>query len=106
MQAAHPAKRREDFESITIFADGEPLLLEISRWTADSAGLSIATYLKRVPPAAAVCYQVSADQIRMIAEASDLRLQPGGGSQKEFIPRGESAQSGDNLAEYLVLTIQ
>ena len=46
MQVADISEHRDGFESIIIFADGEPLTLELAGWTPESIGASEATYIK------------------------------------------------------------
>lgn len=68
------AEQRDGFESITLFADGEPLQLSIAGWSESAIGASEPAYVKPVASAADAYYEVTIDQIRLIAEASDLRL--------------------------------
>lgn len=84
MDTADSAARRDSFSSITLFADGEPLPLEIAGWTPDAIGTSRPVYVKPVASAADVYYRVTVDQIRLIAEASDLRIRTSGGSPREY----------------------
>jgi hypothetical protein len=67
--------QRDGFESIVLYADGEPLQLEVAGWSADTIGASRAVFVKPVASAADAYYSVTVDQIRMIAEARDLVLQ-------------------------------
>ena len=66
---------RDGFESVVLYADGEPLQLEVAGWSADSIGASRPVFTKPVASAADAYYAVTVDQIRMIAEARDLVLQ-------------------------------
>lgn len=66
---------RDGFESIVLYADGEPLQLEVAGWSADTIGASRPVFVKPVASAADAYYAVTVDQIRMIAEARDLVLQ-------------------------------
>jgi hypothetical protein len=67
--------QRDGFESIVLYADGEPLQLEIAGWSAETIGASRPVFVKPVTSAADAYYAVTVDQIRMIAEARDLVLQ-------------------------------
>ena len=84
MRVAEISEHRNAFESILIFADGEPLSLNVNGWTPDSIGLSEPAYIKPVASAVDAYYEVTADQIRLIAEATDLRLQSSGIFPQEF----------------------
>ncbi|MGB5165722.1 MAG: hypothetical protein WBN09_13080 [Woeseiaceae bacterium] len=78
MQDARPGQTLDGFESIVVFADGEPLPLEAAGWTPDAVGASQSVYTKPVATAAESYYMVTADQLRLMAEASDIRIQTGG----------------------------
>lgn len=84
MQTADSAPQRDGFDSIAVFADGEPLLLEIAGWTPEAIGTSRPVYQKPVASAADAYYQVTVDQIRLIAEASEIRLRTTGTSPIEY----------------------
>ena len=86
--------QRAGFESIVIFADGEPLRLELEGWTLSSIGVSRPVYDKPTATAADAYYPVTMDQIRVIAEARDIRLLTGG-------PRAASYEPWDNLSQGL-----
>jgi len=86
--------QRDGFESIVIFADGEPLRLELEGWTLSSIGVSRPVYDKPTATAADAYYPVTMDQIRVIAEARDIRLLTGG-------PRAASYEPWDNLSQGL-----
>ena len=86
--------QRDGFESIVIFADGEPLRLELEGWTLASIGVSQPVYNKPTATAADAYYLVTMDQIRVIAEARDIRLHTGG-------PRAGSYEPWDNLSQGL-----
>lgn len=71
-------KSRDGFESIVIYADGEPLPLEVSGWSPDSIGASEDVYIRPVSSAADAYYEVTIDQLRLIAASSDVRIQTTG----------------------------
>lgn len=84
MQLTNDAKQRDGFESIVLYADGEPLALELAGWTPEAIGTSQSVYLKPVASAADAYYNVTVDQIRLIAEAKDIRLRTTGASPREY----------------------
>jgi hypothetical protein len=102
MQTANLTEHRDGFESIIIFADGEPLLLELSGWTPESIGTSEPVYLKPVAFSADAYYQVTADQIRLIAESKDIQLRTTGSSPKEFELWDDQKSAKSDLTEFLV----
>ncbi|KPK39559.1 MAG: hypothetical protein AMJ69_05345 [Gammaproteobacteria bacterium SG8_47] len=71
------SEQRDGFESVILFVDGEPLPLEFAGWTLDAVGVTQPVYVKPVASAADAYYRVTIDQIRLIAEASDIRLRAG-----------------------------
>lgn len=105
MQVADQAEHRDGFESIVIFADGEPLSLEIAGWTPEAIGVSEPTYVKPVASAVDAYYQVTADQIRLLAEARDIRLQSSGRPDKEFIPWDAQKSARDSLEEFMLVAL-
>jgi hypothetical protein len=105
MQRTDIFEHRDGFESIVIFADGEPLSLELSGWTPNAIGTSEPTYLKPVATSTDAYYQVTVDQIRMIAEATDIRLQTSGSFPREFGLWDDQRSAKDGLAEFLLLAL-
>lgn len=84
MKPLNPSGQLDDFASIIIFADGEPLLLELVGMTPSSIGASASPYAHSVASSREAYYSVTIDQIRLIAGASDIRLQTTGPVPKEF----------------------
>jgi hypothetical protein len=72
--AVPPASHRNGFDLVTIFADGEPLQLEVAGWTPGAIGASLNPYVKPVASAADAYFEVTIDQVRLIAESRDLRI--------------------------------
>lgn len=101
MQRSDVSEHRDGFESIVIFADGEPLVLELSGWTPDAIGASESTYLKPVASSTDAYYQVTVDQIRLIAEARDIRLRTSGSPPKEYELWDEQMEAKTDLAQFL-----
>lgn len=95
------SEHRDGFESIVIFADGEPLVLELTGWTPDAIGASESTYIKPVASSTDAYYQVTVDQIRQIAEAREIRLRTSGSYPKEFELRDDQMAARNDLAEFL-----
>lgn len=84
MEDASPGQTLDGFESIVIYADGEPLPLESSGWTPSAIGASQPVYTKPVATAVESYYRVTIDQLRLMAEATDLRIQSGGAQAESF----------------------
>ena len=101
MQDARSVVVRDGFESIVVFADGEPLPLEVSGWTAEAIGASEPVYLKPVASSADAYYEVTIDHLRLISEAKDLRVQSTGVLRKSYEPWANQATAKASLAEFL-----
>jgi len=71
------SSQRDGFESIVVFADGEPMRLELEGWTLSAIGVSRPVYNKPTATAADAYYTVTMDQIRLIAQATDIRIHTG-----------------------------
>jgi len=101
MQAADQAEHRDSLESIILFADGEPLLLEPAGWTPETIGTSEPVYLKPVASSVDAYYRVTADQIRLIAAARDIRLRTSGAYSREFTLWDNQQLARSELREFL-----
>jgi len=101
MQTASLAEHRDGFESIVLYADGEPLSLELSGWTPEAIGASEPVYLKPVATSADAYYRVTADQIRLIAESRDIRLRTTGTLPKEYELWNDQKSARNDLIEFL-----
>ena len=101
MADAQSDQSRDGFESIVIFADGEPLPLEIAGWTVAAIGASKPVYLKPVASAADAYYAVTVDQLRLIAEARDVRLKTTGSRNESYEPWDNQKSAKKSLIEFL-----
>jgi len=84
MQDDIRSAQRDGFDTVIIYADGEPLPLELAGWTLDVIGVSEPVYVKPVASAADAYYRVTVDQIRLIAESSDIQLRVGTARPKSY----------------------
>jgi hypothetical protein len=89
-------RRSDGFELVTIYADGEPMLLDLAGWTPNAIGATRPVYTKPVSSAREAYYEVSIDQIRMLGTASEIRVQTTGerSASYEMWDRSESATRG------------
>lgn len=101
MESAEVDQPRDGFESIVIFADGEPLPLEIAGWTIAAIGASEPVFMKPVASAADAYYSVTVDQLRLIAEARDVRLQATGSRNVSYEPWNDQKSARAGLIEFL-----
>ena len=97
-----PGAQRDGFDSIILFADGEPMQLELAGWTPAAIGASRNPYLKPVASAADAYYEVTIDQIRLMAGASNLRLLTSGSQAAGFEPWNSQSAAYLALNRFLV----
>jgi len=91
----------DDFESVVIFADGEPLSLSASGWTLSTIGASEPVYTPPVAGATDAWYQVTVDQIRLIAESRDIELRAGTAVPRHYMPWESTDAASASLVEFL-----
>lgn len=101
MQDAAGHQPRDGFDSIVIFADGEPLPLELAGWTIAAIGASEPVYLKPVASATDAYFPVTADQLRLIAEAQDIRVQSTGSVSESYEPWDDQKSAKAGLIAFL-----
>lgn len=101
MQNAHLAEAHDGFESIIVFADGEPLELISAGWTPQAIGATESVYVKPVASAVEAYYEVTVDQLRLIANAADVRLQSTGPQAHTYEPWDSQASARGSLQAFL-----
>ena len=95
------SQQLDGFETVIIFADGEPLQLSIKGWTHDVIGASAPVYALPTASTVSAYFEVTFDQIRLIAEATDLRLRSTGARPHSYEP-WENGRSGiESLRAFL-----
>ena len=94
-------ERRDGFDSIVLFVDGEPLALEIAGWTPEAIGASEPIYAPPVASALNAYYRVTADQIRLLAYSSDVQLRTSGALPRQFEPWDDQSAARQGLQRFL-----
>lgn len=97
---AKDATSRDGFESIVVFADGEPLLLEVTGWTEQAIGASDPVYLKPIASAVDAYYELTPAQLRLIIDAKDVRLQATGPKRRSYEPWGDQKSVKAGFVEF------
>ena len=100
--ASDPAQTIDDFETIVIYADGEPLSLEAAGWTPGAVGLSESAYVKPVASAVDGYYAVTIDQMRLIAESNDLELRAGAAQPQRYVPWDSVQEASQTMVTFLL----
>lgn len=101
MQSAGVAEHQDNLESIVLFVDGEPMSLDLVGWTPEAIGTTEPVYLKPVASSVDAYYRVTADQIRLIAESTDLTLRTSGVNAREFNPWDNQQLARSELLQFL-----
>jgi len=101
-EASDPAQTIDDFETIVIYADGEPLSLEAAGWTPGAVGLSESAYVKPVASAVDGYYAVTIDQMRLIAESNDLELRAGSLQPQRYVPWDSAQEASQTMVTFLL----
>jgi hypothetical protein len=105
MQDAKTRESRGGFESIVIFADTEPLSLEIAGWSAEAIGASEAVYLRPVASAADAYYEVTVDQLRVISQAKEITIRTVEPAQRSFELWDQQSAAKAGLKEFLTKSV-
>lgn len=92
---------RDGFESITLFADGEPMTLDATGWTLDAIGVGDPVYVAPVSSAADVYYRVTMDQIRLLAEARDIEILTSSARARRYFPWDDHSSSRVGLRAFV-----
>ena len=90
-----------DFESIVIYADGEPLSLDVKGWNPGSIGASESVYVKPVAAALDGYYRVTIDQMRLIAESRDLEIRSGAKQPQRYFPWDSPQTTAEAMVAFL-----
>jgi hypothetical protein len=93
--------KRDGFDSVVLFADGEPMRLELAGWTHSAVGVSRPVYNKPTATAADAYYPVTFDQIRLLAEATDIRLQTSAGRSVSYEPWDSQATAKSGMKQFV-----
>ena len=99
--SAERGRKMDDFEAVVLYADGEPLSLEVKGWTPGSIGVSEDVYVKPVASALDGYYRVTVDQMRLIAESRDLELRAGATRPQRYVPWDSPDASSQALVAFL-----
>jgi len=94
-------RRHDRFESIEVIADGKPVTLKMTGGSMRAIGASEPVYRKPVGWATEAYYDVTLDQLRMIADATELRVQYSS-TRETFEPWDDRIASKAGLMAFLV----
>jgi hypothetical protein len=98
---ASTAEHRDGFDSIILFVDGEPLLLDAVGWTPAAIGVSAPVYTRPFSRSVDAYYRVNTNQLGLIANSNDLRLLTSSSTPREFELWDTQTKAKDDLSEFL-----
>lgn len=101
LQDTVPGAERDGFESIVIYADGEPLPLDIAGWSPEAIGASESVYVRPVSTSADAFYEVTVDHLRLIAAASNIRISTTGNRAYSYELWNDEKSANLSLLEFL-----
>jgi len=93
------AEQRDAFESAILVVDGEPIVLDHVGWSGNAIGVSESVYQKPVATSADAYYLISRDQLRLITEAHDVRVETS--RYGSYEPWDDQQQAKDSLRAFL-----
>ena len=106
MQDADMAEQRDRLESLTVFADAEPLTLKLAGWTPNAIGASESIYTRPVASAVDAYYEVTTDQIRLISNAVNVRLSTGPSIRDNYEAWDEQKSARESMRAFLDFTFR
>jgi len=101
MDVAQNDQRQGRYESIDVVADGKPVTLRLMGNSSQAIGASEPVYPKPVAWATEAYYDVTLDQLRQIAEATNLQVEYSS-TREIFEPWNNQISTKAGLIEFLV----
>ena len=95
------ASIRDGFEALTLRVDGEPMSLDVAGWTHDRIGASGPIYLRPVASAADAYYELTFNQLRRIAVATDVSIQTSGATGRSYQTWDSQKSAKEALVRFL-----
>lgn len=90
----------EGFASIVLAGKEKSIELDVKGWSPGVIGTSAPVYQKIYPDSAEAYYQVSLDQIQLLADSDNLVLRTTGSAAKEFVSWYSQETFESDLAEF------
>ncbi len=91
----------EGFASIVLAANEKSIELDVKGWSPGVIGASAPVYQKLFPDSADAYYEVTLDQIQLLADSDSLMLRTTGPAAREFVSWYSQTAFDSNLAEFL-----
>jgi hypothetical protein len=101
IETQYERRQTSAFELVTVYVDGEPMLLDLDGWTPAAVGVTRPIYVKPVSSAADAYYEVTIDQIRLLAAAQEIRVQTTGERSASYEKWDNSESASRGFREFL-----
>ena len=101
IETQYDHRRTSAFELVTVYVDGEPMLLDLAGWTPAAIGVTQPIYVKPVSSAADAYYEVTIDQIRMLTAVQEIRVQTTGERSASYEMWDNSKSASRGFREFL-----
>lgn len=89
------------FETITIFADGVPIQLPVHGLTLESINASKPVYPQPASSGVEAYYEITMDQLRIIASASEIRFSAAASQDAAYLPWDDQARALESFRAFL-----
>lgn len=100
-QLAESAARHEGFESIVLVFGDQQLPLDVLGWNVEAIGVSEPVYKKLFSTSVDAYYEVTLEQIELLAATDRVKLQTTGSTPKEFVSWYSQSTANEDLAAFL-----
>lgn len=98
--------RPEGFESIDLIAGDEQFQLDVLGWTHEAIGTSERVYKKLYSSSIDAYYEITLDQIQLLAEADGMKVRTKASVPKEFVLWYKPTTAKVDLTEFLKTVLQ
>ncbi len=98
--------RPEGFESIVLVAGDDEFQLDVVGWTHHEIGTSERIYKKLFSSSTDAYYEITLDQIQLLAETGGMKVRTTGSVPKEFVLWYRPITAKGDLSEFLKTVLQ
>ncbi len=101
VQDPEEAEQRDGFETLVLYLDGEPLALKLTAMNEESIGASERMFDRPVASSLDAYYEVTRDQLRVLANATVIHLRTSGSRPRTYEPWRDQQQARESFNAFL-----
>jgi hypothetical protein len=101
VQDPEEMKQRDGFETLVLYLDGEPMALELTASNEGSIGASERIFDRPVASSLDAYYEVTRDQLRLLANATEIYLRTSGSRSRTYEPWRNQQQARESFNAFL-----